>query len=45
MSVSENLIRYITIHWYVWAIIGIYFGLWMAQKENIAGIRVEGGAP
>ena len=34
MSVSENLIRYITVHWYVWAIIGIYFGLWMARKET-----------
>ncbi len=34
MSVSENLVRYLTIHWYVWAIIGVYYGLIMTEKES-----------
>ncbi len=34
MSFSENLAGYVIIHWYLWAIMGIYFGL--AQNEQHA---------
>lgn len=33
MSVTENLASYITIHWYFWGLIGIYFALQVPQPK------------
>lgn len=34
MSASENMGRYITVHWYFWGLVGIYFGLICLQRER-----------
>ncbi len=34
MSISENLARYTTIHWYIVGIIGVYFGLYGLSQQN-----------
>lgn len=31
MSASENLGRYITVHWFIWGLIGIYFSLFQQR--------------
>jgi hypothetical protein len=34
MSLSENLGRYVTVLWYFWGLVGIYFGLVFLKKEQ-----------
>jgi len=39
MSASENLGRYLTVHWYFWGLIGIYLGLIALEKEKRNAIK------